>query len=740
MTRRFRLILIFAVALAVMPAVAGAQTTYIWANNANSTLAVSIGTGDTTIQVASGDGAKFPSPSVGQAFWITVEQGVKMEIMLCTARASDVFTCTRAQQVTTTQSFTAGASVQNRLTRFDLEFLRDKQPNLVDVGHGGTNADDAAEARDNLGLGIGADVQAYSARLAALAGLSPSADQCAYFTGSTTMSAVSCTSFGRSLWAGVDAPAVRTTLGIDADDAVTFGTVTTPGLTLQSAGPITFASGRTLSWSATNTAISTASVIRANSFNQMPLLTANLIVPNTGSNLSYVTDADDPQPGEVLVGGGSDVAQVYYDTASSQWYVFAVPGVGGGGGPGGDPGSLQFNDSGSLGGFGSVDENDVTLDRAVTAKSAFVFGDEPESITVDFSGGVATGWTEDPTGTFTHDGSGGEDGALVATLTRADSEPLEPGVYVLSYHVASSSGCLIMALGNVGDRWICDGFWEEDQSLYFEVSDWTDGLTFTPEDGNEWNGVLSNITLAWWPRDRHIVFDSNESTFEKSVSMSDDGIVVYLKQLDHRIYYEPNQTDGARPDLTFRADYSDEDYGYSAGVGLLMPYSSGLGIYTDGGLRSAFMVSHAPENTFSWGSARSGDVGIWGYVYSGGWPRMGIGGFDGDGDPNQYNSGASFLIDNSSMDLTPDSDPDGYALSQPALAAGSLGLASKTGDVWFIWFDADGNLRARTTHPPSTDESTWPDDGGVIIGAGANGYTGSGTCTSWVNGFCMAGS
>ncbi len=81
---------------------------------------------------------------------------------------------------------------------------------------GGTGASTAADARTNLGLAIGTNVQAYDAGLTSIAGLTTAADRMIYTTASDVYAVATLTAAGRAILDDADAAAQRTTLGLGA--------------------------------------------------------------------------------------------------------------------------------------------------------------------------------------------------------------------------------------------------------------------------------------------------------------------------------------------------------------------------------------------------------------------------------------------------------------------------------------------------------------------------------------------
>jgi hypothetical protein len=93
----------------------------IFANNASSSLASPISNVATSFTVATGEGAKFPTPSGGDYFMLTlckVTAGIEseIEIVKCTARSGDILTVTRAQEGTTGVAHATADLVSLRVT------------------------------------------------------------------------------------------------------------------------------------------------------------------------------------------------------------------------------------------------------------------------------------------------------------------------------------------------------------------------------------------------------------------------------------------------------------------------------------------------------------------------------------------------------------------------------------------------------------------------------------------------
>jgi hypothetical protein len=85
-------------------------------NNVASTLAADLTIGATSLNVAVGTGAKFPSPTAPDYFYATIISTVgEIEIVKVTARVNDILTIVRAQDSTTAKVFAAGSRVEVRV-------------------------------------------------------------------------------------------------------------------------------------------------------------------------------------------------------------------------------------------------------------------------------------------------------------------------------------------------------------------------------------------------------------------------------------------------------------------------------------------------------------------------------------------------------------------------------------------------------------------------------------------------
>lgn len=99
----------------------------LWTNNATTTLASSISSVATSITLASGGGAAFPSPGTNQYFLGTLSSATPgaqpNEIVAVTARSGDVLTVLRGQETTTAQAWGTSAVFSNLITAGSLGAL-----------------------------------------------------------------------------------------------------------------------------------------------------------------------------------------------------------------------------------------------------------------------------------------------------------------------------------------------------------------------------------------------------------------------------------------------------------------------------------------------------------------------------------------------------------------------------------------------------------------------------------------
>ena len=90
----------------------------IYKNNASSILPNPVDNSQTTIAVSPGEGVKFPSPSAGDWFPVTMKRpDGTMEVCRCTERAGDILTVVRGEENTVPVSFAVGDIISLRLTK-----------------------------------------------------------------------------------------------------------------------------------------------------------------------------------------------------------------------------------------------------------------------------------------------------------------------------------------------------------------------------------------------------------------------------------------------------------------------------------------------------------------------------------------------------------------------------------------------------------------------------------------------
>ena len=195
----------------------------------------------------------------------------------------------------------------------------------IAVADGGTGASDAGTARTNLGVEIGTNVQAYDAGLQSIAGLTTSADQTVYTTGSDTYATTSLTSFGRSLIDDADASTARTTLGLGtlATQSGTFSGThsgTTSGTntgdqTIALTGDVTGSGTGSFAATIANDAVTTAKILDAN------VTTAKLAAAAV-TGVKLAADSSTVVSGNAPSGNGEFEGQQWVNTNTGLAYVW----------------------------------------------------------------------------------------------------------------------------------------------------------------------------------------------------------------------------------------------------------------------------------------------------------------------------------------------------------------------------------------------------------------------------------
>jgi len=222
---------------AVSPLAAMAQPApHQWANNAESTLASGINASVTSIPLATGGGALFPTP--GQGYYVTIEEGpitapTGREIVLVTARSSDTLTVTRARQSTTGTAFSAGARVVLRITAGALD-------RFVDTGD--SRLSDARTPSTHASSHLPGGSDALTVAAPSSVGTSNSAGSAASFSRSDHVHAIAADAVGASQIAAaavgaseIDTAAVPRVAGLGIGLAGVSGALAAASISLPSA-------------------------------------------------------------------------------------------------------------------------------------------------------------------------------------------------------------------------------------------------------------------------------------------------------------------------------------------------------------------------------------------------------------------------------------------------------------------------------------------------------------------------
>ena len=195
----------------------------------------------------------------------------------------------------------------------------------IAVADGGTGASDAGNARANLGLAIGTDVQAQDAGLQSIAGLTTSADQAIYTTAADTYAVTSLTAFGRSLIDDADAATARATLGLGSlatQSGTISGTLTgtssgtnTGDQTITLTGPVTGTGTGSFATTITASAV-TEATIASSAVTTSKIADDAITAAKIANDSTIIVSAGTP------TGTGDFEGQGWFDTNTSIEYVW----------------------------------------------------------------------------------------------------------------------------------------------------------------------------------------------------------------------------------------------------------------------------------------------------------------------------------------------------------------------------------------------------------------------------------
>lgn len=207
---------------------------YLVANFGTGRLAVGAEAGTDTLSLETGEGARFPSPTLGQGFWIRLGSASLHEIRLCVGRDGDVLTLSEPLEhgwaALTKVINPINAELVNELVQRAELGTAAFEPSNAFASPGAVSSA-IASAINALGLkgaatkdvGVAGGVMSYddsrvggtsSAKLSALDGLSWAANKLVVLTGAATAMVLSFPNWAQTFISAVDQAAGRAALGL----------------------------------------------------------------------------------------------------------------------------------------------------------------------------------------------------------------------------------------------------------------------------------------------------------------------------------------------------------------------------------------------------------------------------------------------------------------------------------------------------------------------------------------------